>query len=85
MGWSATVAACKTLDKIEDRCVKLTGMANVFLSNGNKYFIEVGDEQEDGSIHGEIIDYFTQKVVSKLVISPSGDLVEGKYLKRLIK
>lgn len=85
MGWSATDSACRTMERIEDKCLQLSGCCNVFVSRSGKFFIEVGDEQEDGSIRGEIVNYFTGRVAGKLHIAPNGELKKAIYLKRLMK
>ena len=85
MGWSATNDACRTMEAIEDKCLKLTGTANAFVTRNRKFVIEIGDEQEDGSIRGDIIDYFTGTKKGDLHIGPDGDILEGTYIKRLMK
>lgn len=85
MGWSATDAACKMLEALEDKCFKLSGTRNAFVTARGKFIIEVGPEQDDGSIRGDIIDYFTGRVVGNLHIAPDGELIEAPHIKRLMK
>ncbi len=55
MGWSATMEACNTLDRITKICIAETGAQNTFVYKGNLYMWETGREQDDGSITGSII------------------------------
>ncbi len=56
MGWSLTVVASNTLDRMGDNSSKQTGMGNTYFWKGRKYFFEPDTSKEfrDGSVVGDI-------------------------------
>jgi len=54
MGWSATSAACRTMDQWTAACVREHGTQNGFTVAGVEYFWETGREQADGGITGAV-------------------------------
>ena len=86
MGYSCTCAAMDTLDRISDVCYKQTKSQNVYLYGNNKYFWEIGEENSDGAITGEIYKYLPNGYVSKsgdFRIEPDGDITRGIGFKTL--
>jgi hypothetical protein len=56
MGWSCAKAASFTMEAISNFCFKQTKSDNVFVSKGNKYFIEWSrTEHRNGAITGSIM------------------------------
>ena len=54
MSYSCTEFAFKTINTINNICIKETGSQNTFSYKQNQYMFEYGREQEDGSIVGSI-------------------------------
>ena len=78
MGWSCTVDADKTLEKIQTFCKKLTGISNEWIKDGDKYFFDIGKEQKDGSITGNVYQIIDRNMAVKIgffKISANGKII----------
>lgn len=86
MGYSCACAAMDTLDRISDACYKQTKSQNAYMYGNNKYMWEIGEENSDGAITGEIYKWLPNGYVTKngtFKIDPDGEIVCGigfKYL-----
>lgn len=87
MGYSCTTAAAMTLRKIHD------GEDGGFLRvGGERYFLERGQENEDGAVTGSVRrivrqegDAFWSRRVGGFRIGPEGDLELGpEWLRKLL-
>ena len=54
MGWSATAKACDIERQWSNACRAQTGGSNKYEANGNTYFYDIGREQRDGAITGQV-------------------------------
>jgi hypothetical protein len=92
MGWSATQAACATMDRLTARCIAQTASQNMFKLDGNSYFWETGREQDDGAITGTITKLIGDIRAESCAcaragtfrIEPNGQISRGGLLKRLL-
>jgi len=77
MGWSCTMDAGNTMDKMHRACLLSTGTANAWKDpQGNQYFWEIGRENIDGHISAAVYKIegkFCRKVGS-IYISPDGSI-----------
>lgn len=55
MGWSATKKACDTMETLDRKCKEISGMSNRYTgTDGKTYFYQIGREQQDGAIVGQV-------------------------------
>ena len=54
MGWSCSRRAYDTLERLQADCREDSGVSNTFIENERKYFFEIGAEQADGAIIGDV-------------------------------
>lgn len=70
MGYSCTVKAWDTMQMTLKSINGLNhndpGYQSIWESNGNKYFIERGREQQDGSITGQVFRFTTGNYAAKI-------------------
>ena len=92
MGYACTVDADKVLNDIYDICFEQTSSENVYMIDGKTYMLEVGHENEDGSITGTILKLSTNDIESSSIIGKSsfkidknGKILYGVGLKKLFK
>lgn len=90
MGWSCTMDASKTLDKLEEVCRIQTGRQNVFVyKDRRKYFFETNTrlEHRDGAVTGSIYAYSGDRAIkdSSFRIEPDGKISRGAKLNYLLK
>lgn len=92
MGYACTVNADETLQKIYDICFEQTFSETTYIIDKKAYLIEVGQENEDGSITGSIyklssIDIANSTIVGKSAfkIAANGSILYGVGLKKLLK
>jgi len=90
MGYSATALAFDTLDKIKDKCAKISKSQNIWKHKGKFYMFEIGRENESGAITGSIYELLINninplpdrlKAVKKggFKINPDGSIGYGGY------
>jgi len=88
MGYSATAKAMEVIEKITEKCLNETGSQNVWKHKGKFYMFEIGRENMDGAVTGQIFLLLTNnasfkraKAIKKggFKINPDGSINYGSY------
>lgn len=82
MGWSCTAAADDTLRKWEAVCRESTGSSNAWTELFAEYFFEVGAEQDDGAVVGDVFKSTDEKTCWRsggFRVEPDGTVSEAPY------
>lgn len=77
MGWSCTMRADTSLKALMN-IMGAKGLSNSWEWNGNQYFYEIGREQPDGSITGEVYIFLPDNKARRygsLKIMPNGNVL----------
>jgi hypothetical protein len=72
MGWSCTACASEVERSWSEVCYKQTGLQNGYDVAGDRLFYDVGREQYDGAITGQVFSMTTGRKVGTFRIEPDG-------------
>lgn len=72
MGYSCTSLASETERTWSDVCYRQTGAQNVYEVGGERFFYDVGRENRDGAITGQVFSMETGRKVGSFRIEATG-------------